>query len=488
MRPNYIFGALGLVLIYFGSLLIVPVIVAVCFLGDFYAIVPFFLSSGISVFTGYCLYRFSGYHKNLNDLKKKEALFIVTFTWVCISIVTAIPYLFYGLSPINALFEAISGVSTCGATILSDFSKYPKVFFFWRAMSQWIGGIGVIVLFIAVLPQLAVAGRQLFFAESPGPQEDKFTPRVKDTAMGLLYIYILLTVVEVVALHLTGMPLFDSVCNSFATLSAGGFSPNPSSIMGYKNDWATLIIGIFMFLSGVNFALQYKAIFCRNINAVLKNGEFRFYCFVIFFVSLLLSVLLYFSNGYPSAGRSFFEAIFQVTSIITSTGFASVDFNLWNMQAKTLLFMTIFIGASAGSAGGGIKVIRVMYLLQYLRNEVLYILHPKASLPIKLDNIVVPKDVGRQILGFVAFYFLIFILTSAAVSIIENNPTIGITGTAATLGDIGPGYDLIGPMSHFAHLNPVTKIIFMFTMIIGRLELIPILVMFQSDFWRKASR
>ncbi len=486
MRLNYIFGALGLVLRYFGLLMLVPLLAALFFERSLTAAVPFFTAFLSSSVVGYCFYRFSGCCSNFNDLKKKEGLFIVTMTWICVSTVTAIPYFFYHLSPIDAFFEAVSGITTCGATILTDFSLYPRSFFFWRSMSQWLGGLGIIVLFIAVLPQFAVAGRQMFFAEAPGPQEDKFTPRVKDTAIGILCVYLLLTFLEIVALKLAGMPFFDAFCNTFSTIAAGGFSPNPYSVMGYKNDMITLIVTVFMFLSGVNFALQYKALFNRDIGSILRNGEFRFYCVVVLIASIVLATVLYWFNNYSSSGRSFFDAVFQIISIITSTGFASVDFNEWNMQAKAVLFSVMFIGASAGSAGGGMKIIRVQYVIEYLKNEIFYILHPKATLPIKLDKIVIPKDVGRHILGFVVFYFLIFIIIATIVTIVENNAVIGITGTAASIGNIGPGYDLIGPMSHFAHLKPLTKLLFMFAMLIGRLELIPILAMFQADFWRKS--
>ena len=483
MRIKYISGALGLVMIYFGPLLVVPALFS-AILNEYYSILPFLLSACISFLFGYGFYKYSGHRKDFNDLKKKEALFIVTAAWLLLSMITSIPYLFYSLSPIDALFEAVSGLSTCGATIISDYSLFPKSFFFWRSMSQWVGGLGVIVMFVAILPQFAVAGRQMFFAETSGFQSDKFIPRVKDITTRLLSIYLFLTFFAALAFYLVGMSFFDSVCTAFSTVSAGGLSPNQSSIMGYKNIWINTAVTVFMFLAGINFVLQYKVIFEGKLKPVFKNSEFRYYCMIILFASVVLALILYFYNHYSSLGHCFLDSLFHVISVITSTGFASVDFNLWNTQAKAILFMLMFVGASAGSAGGGIKIIRFIYIVKYLKREVVNILHPRAIIPIKLDNIIVSKDVGRQILGFVFFYFLIFIIISLIVSIIENNAILGILGTASTLGNIGVVFEIIGPMSSFKELTIATKMLFMFTMLIGRLELIPIIAMLQLDFWR----
>lgn len=484
MRIKYVLGAIGLVLTYFGPLLIVPVLFA-ALIRDYASILPFFGSACISFLLGYCIYNYSGRIKDFNDLKKKEALLIVTLAWSLLSAMTAIPYLFYSLSPVDALFEAVSGLSTCGATIISDYSAFPKTFFLWRSMSQWIGGLGVIVMFVAILPQFAVAGRQMFFAESSGVHADKFTPRVKDITARILSIYLSLTFFACLSFYLVGMPFFDSVCTAFSTVSAGGLSPNQVSVMGYKSDWINITVTVFMFLSGINFVLQYKMIFEGKFKPMFKNSEFRSYCAIIFFSSIALAIILYFFNGYSTWEHCFSDSLFQTISIVTSTGFASVDFNQWNTQAKAIMFMLMFIGASAGSAGGGIKIIRFIYIVKYLRREIIHILHPKAIIPIKLDNVIVPREVGRQILGFVFFYFLIFMIISLIVSIIENNAVLGITGTAATLGNIGVAFEIIGPMSSFAALTITTKILFMFTMLIGRLELIPIIAMLQMDFWRQ---
>ena len=481
MRINYITNALGLILFYFGFIILVPIIVALIY-EDYSSIAPFLSAAVISVSSGFFLRKIFKAPGSYNDLKNKEGLLIVVAVWTAGSIITAIPYLFYGLSPVNALFEAISGVTTTGATILTDFSLYPKAFFFWRALSQWLGGMGIIVLFIAILPQLAVAGRQMFFAEAPGPTEEKLSPRVRSTAKALWSIYILLTLIQIIMLMWAGMPAFDAFCNSFSTLAAGGFSPHPESIMGYNSKIIETIEIFFMFLAGANFALQYKVISTGKFTLLPKNSEFKTYFGIVLISSLLLAFIIGYLNGY-----SFFDAVrhgfFQIISIITTTGFASQDFEFWDNRAKIVIFAMMLIGGCAGSAGGGVKVVRILLGYKYMLREIAQTLHPKAVLQIKLDRTVVPHDVLKQILGFIFFYFAILIASSIVVSIIENNALVGIGGTAATLGNIGPAFGMLGPMGNYDNLSMVTKLIFCFDMLVGRLELIPFLVMLHPDFW-----
>ncbi len=481
MRINYITNALGLILFYFGFIILTPIAAALAY-QDYYSVVPFVTASIISLSTGILLRKVFTPPENYNDLKSKEGLFIVAVTWTAVSLITAIPYLFYGLSFINAVFEAVSGITTTGATILTDFTAYPKAFFLWRSLSQWLGGMGVIVLFIAILPQLAVAGRQMFFAEAPGPTEEKITPRVRSTAKALWSIYIFLTLIEIILLYYAGMDLFDAFCNSFSTIAAGGFSPNPDSIMGYHNKTIETIVIFFMFLSGTNFALQYKVFSTGNYRLFLKNSEFKFYFNIVFVSSLILGLIVMFLNNY-SIFDSIRNGFFQVISIITSTGFVSEDFELWDTRAKIVLFAMMLIGGCAGSAGGGIKVVRIFLGFKYMGRELVQTLHPKAIIQIKLDRSAVPHDVLKQIIGFIFFYFTILIASAILVSIIEDNAVIGFGGTAATLGNIGPAFGKLGPMGSYDGLTLMTKLIFCLNMLVGRLELIPFLVMLNPDFW-----
>ncbi len=482
MRLNYILAVLSLVFIGFGAMVFLPAFVAIYY-QDYLSILPFVTAGIISIVLGILLKYINGEKQNFNDLRKKEGLFIVALTWILISGITTIPYLFYGISPINALFEGVSGITTTGATILTDFSLYPKTLFFWRSLSQWLGGMGIIVLFIAILPQFAVAGRQMFFAEAPGPTEDKITPRIKHTAAALWGIYFSLTIIEIILLYINGMPLFDSVCHSLSTLAAGGLSPQAAGIGEYNNPVLIWIITVFMFLAGVNFALQYRVIVQKQFKAIFSNTEFMVYLLIFLGFSAMLVYILVTANGY-NISNAIRDSMFQVISILTSTGFASVDFAKWTTPAQVLLFVLMLVGASAGSASGGIKVVRVVIVMKYLWREIVAILHPKAIIPIKLDKIAIPVEILKQTIAFVIFYFIILILSSIMVSILEGNIITGITGSATTLGNIGPGFAQIGPYSNFDNLSNITKIIFIFNMLIGRLELIPFLAMLHGDFWK----
>lgn len=485
MRLNYIANALSVSMRYTGIVLLVPVAVAL-FYQDFNSVLPFLVASFVAVTIGFALRNLVPNTKsleNLNDIKKDEGLFIVAISWISFGLLASIPYLFYGLSPLNAFFEAVSGITTTGATILTHFD-YPKAFFFWRAFTQWLGGLGIIVLFIAILPQFAVAGRQMFFAEAPGPTEDKFTPRIRNTASALWKIYAGLTILEIILLYLAKMPLFDAICNSFSTLSAAGFSPNSQSIMGYNSIVITWIVLIFMFFAGASFNLQYKVLTQKNPFLLFKNEEFRLYGTLVLIMAILITISLCINNQF-SLFKNFTDALFQVISIATSTGSASTDFIQWNYTSKALLFVVMFMGSCASSAGGGIKMARWLVVFKTMKAEITRILHPNAIINIKVDNKTVQPEVARQIIVYVFFYFLIFGGMSVLLSIFEGDTVLGLTGAITALGNIGPGLaPSIGPMANCDGLHHLSKIIMIAGMFIGRLELIPFLVMFQKDFWK----
>ena len=485
MRLNYIANALSVSMRYTGIVLLVPVAVAL-FYQDFNSVLPFLVASFVAVTIGFALRNLVPNTKsleNLNDIKKDEGLFIVAISWISFGLLASIPYLFYGLSPLNAIFEAVSGITTTGATILTHFD-YPKAFFFWRAFTQWLGGLGIIVLFIAILPQFAVAGRQMFFAEAPGPTEDKFTPRIRNTASALWKIYAGLTILEIILLYLAKMPLFDAICNSFSTLSAAGFSPNSQSIMGYHSIVITWIVLIFMFFAGASFNLQYKVLTQKNPFLLFKNEEFRLYGTLVLIMAILITISLCINNQF-SLFKNFTDALFQVISIATSTGSASTDFIQWNYTSKALLFVAMFMGSCASSAGGGIKMARWLVVFKTMKSEITRILHPNAIINIKVDNKTVQPEVARQIIVYVFFYFLIFGGMSVLLSIFEGDTVLGLTGAISALGNIGPGLaPSIGPMANCDGLHHLSKIVMIAGMFIGRLELIPFLVMFQKDFWK----
>lgn len=483
MNTRTVPNALGLILIGFGILILSPIIVAVLE-EEYSSIAPFAIASSLAIISGVvCKWR-GGWINNFDNIRRSDGLLIVTLTWLVTAFIGAIPYLFYGIGPLDAYFESISGLTTTGATILTDFSLYPKDFFFWRCLSQWLGGMGIIVLFIAILPQFAVAGRRMFFAEAPGPTEEKITPRIAHTAKALWLVYVMLTILEIAFLSFSGMPFFDAICNSLSTMAAGGFSPHPQSIMGYNNPAAVWIITLFMILAGSNFALQYRFLIQRRPKSLLNSDEFRLYVAIILIFSLLLCWLLFFFHGQPLQS-SLRDSIFQVVSILTTTGFSSTDFALWLVPAQAILLAVMFVGGCAGSAGGGIKVVRILFAGRFLKREIAQTLHPRAVLPIKIDRATVPENIQRQMLSFLLFYILMLVFSGLVVTMLEGSATIGFVGTAVTIGNIGPGFGEIGPMGTFGKLGAITKIIFIIDMVVGRLELIPFLAMLHPDFWRK---
>lgn len=480
MRLNYLTYAIGLVMIYVGLVLLVPIIIALYY-SDFYSVISFLSAGVLSAVLGYAIKKPSKV-ENLNDIKKSEALLIVALSWITFSLISALPYLWYGFKPIDALFESVSGITTTGATILTNFDL-PKTMFFWRSFTQWIGGMGIIVLFIAVLPQFAVAGRRMFFAEAPGPTEDKLSPRIRNTASALWVIYFGLTALAAAALFLAGMPKFDAVLNAMSTLSAGGFSPNPESIMGYHSNLINWIIIAFMFFAGASFILQLRVIKRKNPFLLFKSEEFRCYTYTILILAGVISAILFFKENY-SAFDAVTSSLYQVISITTSTGSACVDYNQWGLSTKIILFLAMFTGSCAGSAGGGIKMTRWILVVKSMKEELFKVLHPNAVTNIKVDNAIIQPEIIRQVIVFVFFYFLIFGISAIILALIEQDTTIGIAGSISSLGDIGPAFGhKIGPMGNYSSLHASSKVVYIINMLVGRLELIPFLIFFQRDFW-----
>lgn len=483
MRINYLAYAFEIILKYFGIILLLPCIFSIYF-QQYESTVPFVTTSFLSFFLSFIAKSLIGKNKieNMNDIKKSEGLFIVTTSWLLIGLISSIPFLFYEMNFIDAFFEASSGITTTGASICTNFS-YPKAIFFWRSLMQWLGGMGIIILFIAILPQFAVAGRQMFFAESPGPTEDKFTPRIKNASSALWKIYIALTLIQTGLLIIAGMPAFDSLCNSLSTISAGGFSTNPESTMGYHSNYITWIIMFFIFLSGTNFNLQHKVLVKKDIRILFKSEEFRGYLGIFLGISLLVACSLFINDNYNILD-SIKHAMYQVISLMTSTGSTSSDYNNWNFTTKTLLFIAMFTGGCASSASGGIKIARWILIFKVMKSQVKKILHPNAVINIKMDEILISRDIISQTVMFICFYFAIIALSVILISIQEHNVVIGITSSISAIGNIGPAFgSIIGPTGSYETLSTFSKMILIFDMYIGRLELIPFLVMLEPEFW-----
>ncbi len=496
MRLALIAHTTGLILRLFGPLLLVPLILDLYY-GNQSEAIGFGIAGVSASLAGELMRRM---HPGGVDLSRVEGLAVVSLVWLVVAAFGAIPYIWAGIGIVDSLFESMSGFTTTGATIIRDFSLHSRGIFFWRSFTQWLGGMGVIALFIAILPALAIAGRQLFFAEAPGPSEERLTPRIRNTAVALWSIYSGLTVIEVLLLTLAGMPLYDSVCNSLSTLAAGGFSPHANSIGGYNNPAAEWIIIVFMFLAGANFSLQY-GVLRRQVGRLFRDAEFRTYAGIFIIATLVMSLILAdFAlnppNRYLNAettSRPLVNAesevvvrhsAFQVISLLTTTGFATDDFELWSDQARFVLLILMFIGGSAGSAAGGPKVVRILLIVKYSILELFKAAHPSAVKPVLLGRTTVPADVMRSITAFLLLYLMTFGFSTLMVVLLGLDIISGLTASIATLGNIGPGLGAVGPMSNFADLHPVSKMVLFANMWVGRLEVMTVFVLLQPHVWR----
>jgi trk system potassium uptake protein TrkH len=420
---------------------------------------------------------------DVERIRRIEGLAIVAATWLVVAMLAAIPYVWIGFGPVDAMFESMSGLTTTGATVFTNFGVIGHGVYFWRALSQWLGGLGVIALFVAVLPRLAIGGRELFFAEAAGPTDEKLTPQLRQTAIALWRVYVALSVAETTALMLAGMPLFDAVCHALTTIAAGGFSPHPRSIAGYDSAAIDWIITGFMFAAGANFALQYRAVRGSRV-AIAQDEEFRAYTGVLLVATIALFAVLF--RGGMAAADAVRHAAFQAVSIATTTGYASADFQLWNDQARIVLLLLMFVGGCAGSAAGGPKVVRHVLMARLTLRELKRTLHPRGILPVKLGGRVVPEHTLRDVQVFMLFYLLTFAVGTAIVVALGSDMMTGITASIACLGNIGPGFEAVGPMANFASLHPVSKVVLTLEMWIGRLEVMTVLVFFRLEAWRSA--
>jgi trk system potassium uptake protein TrkH len=484
VRGSVIVHVTGILVRLFSTALLVPLVVAAGY-GEWRSAYGFGLTATVSFAVGHLMRRAGGFQgaDAADRMRRLEGLAVVAATWLLIAHLSAIPYVWDGLSPIDALFEAMSGLTTTGATILVDFEQLGRGLHFWRAFTQWLGGMGVVALVIAVLPRLAVGGRELFFAEAAGPTDEKLTPQLRQTALALWSLYASITLAQILALFAVGMPLFDAVCNSMTTLAAGGFSPHPSSIAGYDRAAVDVIITVFMLLAGANFALQYKAV-RGSRQALVRDEEMRTYFGVVLMAILILFVFLV-RDGL-SAPQALRHGAFQVASIITTTGFASTDFELWTDQAKLVLLLLMFVGGCAGSAAGGPKVVRHLLMARLTFRELRRAMHPRAVLPVKLGGRVVPETILRDVQIFMLLYVLTFAVGATLVIAFGADLMTGITASIACLGNIGPGFGAIGPMGSFAGLHPVSKVVLTLEMWIGRLEVLAVLVFLRAEPWRTA--
>lgn len=452
--------------IYYGSVDLMPIIYSVLITGGF----------------GLLLFLFFG--KAKKSLGKREGYTIVSLSWVVVSIFGTLPFLLSGsiTTFTDAFFEVMSGFTTTGASILTDIEAVPHGVLFWRSMTHWMGGMGIIVLSLAILPFLGIGGVQLFAAEVPGPTKDKLSPKISGTAKRLWAIYMLLTLAQTILLMFGGMNLFDALCHAFGTMATGGFSTQNASVANYS-PYIQYVIIVFMFLAGINFTLHYLALHGK-IRDVLKNQEMRFYTATVVIFSLLIAGYV-FSGFDISVEKAVRDSLFQVVSIITTTGFVSANYLLWPSFAWFLIFILMFTGGSAGSTGGGIKMIRHLILFKSASVELKRLVHPRAVINVKYNDHVIGNQMISNILAFFLFYILIFILGSILMSAIGLDFQTAVGATITSLGNIGPAIGKLGPVDNFSWIPDFGKWILSFLMMLGRLELFTILVFLSPGFWKK---
>lgn len=480
MNYRVILNVLGTVIKFLGISMLAPLLVALYY-HEPGSIRIFAVSSVLAFVTGILLENV--FRSEFEELSNRESIVIVAMGWLLAAVFGGVPFLFAGLSPVDALFESMSGFTTTGSSILPDIEIYSRSIIFWRGMTQWLGGMGIIVLVLAILPRIAVAGRQMFKSEAPGPIKDKLKPRLKDTAQILWRVYIIFTVLEIALLHYAGMTLYDATVHSFSTLATGGFSSKNLSIEAYHNINIEFIVLIFMFIGGSNFNLFYRTL---NVNwkSLISDREFQVYVMIILTSTVVIAMQLF------GVGKTIEEAVryasFQVVSIITTTGFASTDFSLWPESTKLILLLLMFVGGSAGSTGGALKVVRVVLLMKYGAREIYKSIHPKMVRPIRLGDTVIPEEVMQAIFSFFILYLMVFVGSSLVLSILGLDFMSSISASATTLGNVGPGLSSqIGPMANFASLHVIGKLVLILNMWIGRLEVMTVLVLFVPSFWKK---
>ena len=456
------------------------------------------LNAGIiTIFLGLLLYFFN--KPTSTNIQKKEGYLIVTLGWLTLSFTGMLPYLFTGVIPniTDAFFETLSGYSTTGSSILTDIESMPKGILFWRSATHWIGGMGIIVLTIAILPLLGIGGMQLFMAEAPGPSADKLHPRITDTAKRLWLIYVTLTFAEFFLLKVAGMTWFDAINHAMATVSTGGFSTKNASLSHWNGmPMVQYIVIFFMFVAGTNFVLTYFAL-KGKVTKVIESEEFRYYFFGVLSIAIIIAIIIIFFQdetlqttiAHPAVlGKTesaIRHALFQVISVVTTTGFVTADFTMWSFFATGIFFALFFLGGSAGSTSGGIKVMRHIVMLKNSFLEFKKTLHPNAIIPVRYNGKSVSQNIVFNILSFFVIYMLIFIISSVILTLLGLDFMSALGAAASSLGNIGPAIGSVSPVDNFSHLSVGAKWFCSFLMLIGRLELFTVLILFTPFFWRK---
>lgn len=470
---------LGGLLVFLGLALLVPLPSSL--LHDDGAAWSFVASSLVTLGVGALVFRFLG---GQGSMTHREGFAVVSLGWLAFALFGCLPFLFadVGLGPVDAFFEAISGFTTTGATVLDDLDSVPPSILLWRALSQWIGGMGIIVLGLAILPFLGVGGMQLFEAEVPGPTADRLQPKIEDTAKVLWSVYLALTLAELLLLRVGGLSFHEATCHAFTTMATGGFSTRDGSIGAYSSSFVHGVVTLFMLLAGMNFALHFAALRGR-LRGYLRSTELLTYAALFGISTVLVSALIHGDDTSPWLALR--DGAFQVASIMTTTGYGTSDYETWPAAAKFLLAVLMVIGGCAGSTAGGIKIVRVLVVLKHAFLQVVRLIHPREVRVLKLDGDVVPRDIVRSVLGFFAVYACLLVAGTLTVSLLGVDLETSLGAVLSSLGNVGPGFGQVGPTETYAALPAAAKLALGGCMLLGRLEFFTVLVLFFPSFWRR---
>jgi len=482
MRWSFILNIVGMLIIFLGICMIFPLFFGFYFKDQ--SIIPMAQSLGITVASGLLLF-ICFKRTKVEHISHREGMAIVAIGWTAIGFFGAFP--FY-LGPevetfVDAFFESVSGFTTTGSSIITDIEAVSKGLLFWRSLIQWLGGMGIIVLSLAILPFLGVGGMQLYKAEVPSPVPDKLKPRIRDTATVLWKVYALISLAQILLLMLGGMDLYDALCHTFTTMPTGGFSTKNASIAHFDSVYIDSVIIFFMLVAGINFSLHYQFLRGKPL-AFWRDSECRFFIGAVIFLIVIVTFNVY-GSVYETIGRAFRYGAFQVVSIVTTTGYATADYELWPAMSQVILILCMFLGASAGSTGGGMKCLRVMLYLKYCYKELFLLIHPRAVKHIKIGGVSVPEDVVRSVLGFMGLYVGLFAFSTVLIAGMGVDFITSLASVAATLGNIGPGLGMVGPVDNFAQIPYLGKWVLIWCMLLGRLEIYTIIILFVPEFWRK---
>jgi trk system potassium uptake protein TrkH len=482
MRWRFILNIIGILTFFFGLTMVFPLIVGLYYQDQ--SVIPILKSIGTTVLVGFSLYLIFRKEK-AEVISQREGMAIVAVGWSAVGLFGALPfYLADGsFTFVDAVFESVSGFTTTGASILTNIEAVSKGLLFWRSFIQWLGGMGIIVLSVAILPFLGVGGMQLYKAEVPSPVPDKLKPRIRDTASILWKVYALISLAEVVLLMIGGMDIYSALCHTFTTMPTGGFSTKNASIAGFNNIYFDCVFIFFMLMAGINFSLHYQMLKGKPL-AFWKDSECRFYLGAVLFLVIVVSLNVY-GSVYRSIGQAFRYGAFQVVSILTTTGYATADYEQWPAMAQLILLICMFLGASAGSTGGGVKCLRVMLCFRFCYQQLFSLIHPHAVSHVKIGGKVVPDDVMRSILGFLALYIGLFTLSSVILAGLGVDFITSFGAVAASIGNIGPGFGMVGPVDNYAQIPDLGKWLLIWCMLLGRLEIFTIIILVVPEFWRK---